>query len=351
MPTAKKLPSGSWRCRIYSHSESIKLPDGTIKQKKIYKSFTCDNPKQEGKRLCERKAAEWAASKEKSNPEYYAMTFKQALKKYIETKSNVLSQSTIRGYETLQRNSFDLINEVKLCDLDTSKLQAWINEFSVKHSPKTVSNAYGLVNATVNFFLPEFHVRVKLPMRTKPDLYTPSDDDVKKLISAIKGTDMEIAVYLAAFGAMRRGEICALTDKDIHGNTATINKAIVRGQKGMVVKTPKTTSSYRTVQLPEFVIDRISGIEGRIVKMHPEDISKNFGGILSNAGLPHFRFHDLRHYAASIMHAIGIPDQYIMEMGGWKSDRVLKAVYRNTIEDEKKKFTDKITSHFEQMQE
>ena len=63
-----------------------------------------------------------------------------------------------------------------------------------------------------------------------------------------------------------------------------------------------------------------------------------------------FRFHDLRHYSASIMHAIGIPDQYIMARGGWKTDTVLKAVYRNVINDEQKKFTDKINSHFTTMQ-
>ena len=63
-----------------------------------------------------------------------------------------------------------------------------------------------------------------------------------------------------------------------------------------------------------------------------------------------FRFHDFRHYSASIMHAIGIPDQYIMARGGWKTDTVLKAVYRNVIYDEQKKFTDKINSHFTTMQ-
>ena len=50
------------------------------------------------------------------------------------------------------------------------------------------------------------------------------------------------------------------------------------------------------------------------------------------------------------MHAIGIPDQYIMARGGWKTDTVLKAVYRNVINDEQKKFTDKINSHFTTMQ-
>ena len=47
MATAKKLPSGSWRCQVFSHFEEQIQPDGTVKKKRIYKSFTCDDP-QEG---------------------------------------------------------------------------------------------------------------------------------------------------------------------------------------------------------------------------------------------------------------------------------------------------------------
>ena len=58
------------------------------------------------------------------------------------------------------------------------------------------------------------------------------------------------------------------------------------------------------------------------------------------------RFHDLRHYAASIMHSIGIPDQYIMERGGWSSDAILKSVYRNVLKDKNNEFTDKTNEYF-----
>ena len=94
----------------------------------------------------------------------------------------------------------------------------------------------------------------------------------------------------------------------------------------MITKAPKTFSSNREVEYSHFVFEKFSGTHGKLVSMHPEDISKNFGKILKEAGLPPFRFHDLRHYSASIMHAIGIPDQYIMARGGWKTDTVLKAV-------------------------
>lgn len=65
MATAKKLPSGSWRCLVYSHSEPVYLKDGKPaldkngkqKQKRIYESFTCDDPSKAGKRQAEKEAA------------------------------------------------------------------------------------------------------------------------------------------------------------------------------------------------------------------------------------------------------------------------------------------------------
>lgn len=66
--------------------------------------------------------------------------------------------------------------------------------------------------------------------------------------------------------------------------------------------------------------------------------------------MQHFRFHDLRHYSASIMHTIGIPDVYIMERGGWSSDSTLKQIYHGSMDDYQKKFTYKTINHFDKIQ-
>lgn len=60
--------------------------------------------------------------------------------------------------------------------------------------------------------------------------------------------------------------------------------------------------------------------------------------------------HHLRHYPASIQHALGIPDAYIMQAGGWGNDRVLKEVYRHTLEDTKQKMSNVAINYFETMQ-
>lgn len=161
---------------------------------------------------------------------------------------------------------------------------------------------------------------------------------------------MEIAVYLAAFGTLRRSEVCALTADDVNGSIISVNKALVdKGANEWVLKTTKTVSSTRLVEMPDFVIKKFPR-KGRLVDLNPDQVTHRFEKALKSLEIPHFRFHDLRHYAASIMHAIGIPDQYIMQRGGWSSDHTLKTIYRGTIEEYTQKYNDMALQHFDKMQ-
>ena len=73
-----------------------------------------------------------------------------------------------------------------------------------------------------------------------------------------------------------------------------------------------------------------------IIGLNPDQLYKRFRKALRASGLPPFRFHDLRHYAASQMHANGVPDRYIEAIGGWKpGSSVLKRVYENVIDEER----------------
>lgn len=337
MAKAKKLPSGSWRVQVFDYKD--------VDGRRHYKSFTAPT-----KREAEFEAVQWVASG-KSNAPIEDISLYEAITHYIDAKRGVLSPSTIRGYEGMQHNYFKEIGRTSLKSLDNTALQIWISDLSKHLSPKTVRNVHGLLASVLDMFAPDFHLKTTLPAKEKPDLYTPSDEDIKRLLEHVVGRELEIAILLAAFGPMRRGEICALTSDDIHGNIVAVNKSMVQGPDGLWhIKQPKTYSSYRQIEYPEFVIEKMNGIQGRIVKATPAQITNRFGRAITFSKLPHFRFHDLRHYAASIMHAIGVPDQYILQRGGWASDNVMKTVYRNVIDLETAKQNKKILNHFDGMQ-
>lgn len=340
MATAKKLPSGSWRVRVYSHSEMVSLPDGTIKKKLVYESFTA-----ESKREAERLAAVWAAQKTDRASD---ITIQDSVNRYIEAKSPVLSPATIREYKRTLKNYFDRIRNIRLRKIDNTDIQIWIGDLTKRGlSPKSVRNIYTLLSSSLQMFRPDFFPRITLPQKIKPVLHTPNDNDIEELLRIISGTELEVVVLLAAFGPLRRGEICALTANDIDGNIIHVRHSMVMDETGRwIIKEPKTPESKRDIIMPDFVIAKLPKC-GKIVQATPNQISDRFRKTINRSDLPHFRLHDCRHYAASIMHAIGVPDQYIMSRGGWKTDGVMKSVYRNVIDLEEAKQTQKINQYFE----
>lgn len=333
MATAKKLPSGQWRTLIYSHMEN---------GKRKYESFTADTKKE----------SEFLATQFKLlNKKNSDITIKNAIEKYIKIKNNVLSPKTIREYTIMLNNRFTLIGDLKLNKLNDKVTQNWINSISQNLAPKSVRNTYGLLTATLALENSSYVPDIKLPQPIKPKIHIPTDDELKKLFQINTDPVLKTAMLLSAFGSLRRSEICALTFEDIHSNYITINKALVLDDdSNYVVKQPKTLKSYRNIPLPDFIINEIGKGCGRIVNINPDALTSRFKRLVKKSGLPHIRFHDLRHYQASILHALGIPDQYIMERGGWSSKQTLANIYQHTMPDKETQFTNLINNYFSNMQ-
>lgn len=335
MATAKKLPSGSYRVRMF-----VGMENG----KKVYKSFTAPTKKE-----AELMATQYVIDKEKKKKRKSDNLFSDELSKYITTKEAVLSPSTIKGYKNMERildKDYSAFYNMKISDIEQEHVQEVISSLAKTKSPKTVRNYHGLISAVLGSNL---HLNTTMPQRIQPELYIPSDNEIKALVKAVKDTELEIPVLLGAFCMMRRGEICGLSMKDIKGTTIHVHHSLVLGSdKKWHLKAPKTESSDRYIEAPQFVIDRINEV-GHITNLNPHSITLMFDRVLKRNNIPHFRFHDLRHYSASIRHALGIPDAYIMADGGWSSDKVLKAVYRHAMDDRKKEMSDKANNHFQSL--
>ncbi len=336
MATAKKLPSGNYRVRSYI---------GTQSGKKVYRSFTAPTKKE-----AELLAAQYV-SQNASPDSGKSATVAECIQKYIDDKRNVLSPSTIRGYVKMQQRDYTDIDSIKLNRLSTSKLQEYINSLSARLGPKSVRNIWGLLSAALRYYDPHRDLQVTLPQKKLLDLYVPSDADIKKLIDSLdKNSNVYRAILLAAFGSLRRSEVCALTSNDVDGNVITISKAMVEDpNKKYVIKQPKSAAGYRRISMPDSVIAAFDGIQGRLVNMTPDSLTTAFRRAQIRAGLPHFRFHDLRHYQASILHALGVPDLYVRERGGWKTEQTLKRIYQHTMDAKTEQVNDQINRYFDNL--
>lgn len=310
-----------------------KLPSGNYRVRKMFrgKTYTVIFDHEPDQREAFRAVSdEMENEKEKSTK----MTFRQAAEEYISVKENILSPSTIREYTRNIDRLSDKFTSIKIADITALDVQKEINALSKDKSPKTVRNYHGFISAVLGMFRPRLILNTTLPQSVKNEPYIPSDDDIKQILKAIENTQFEIPVLLACYG-LRRSEICALTLDDLDGNTFTINKAMVMdSEKEWVIKTTKTTDSTRDVIIPPILAEKIR-TQGFIYQGHPNSISKHLTRLQDRLGMPHFSIHKLRHYFASKMSELGIPVEDILKMGGWRSDHVMKNVYRHSLQTKK----------------
>lgn len=346
MAKAKKLPSGSWRVRVFDHEE---IRNG--KKVQVTKSFTVADPTPRGRRECERLAAEWAARKKEEAVPDSEITVEKAIDRCLASKKDVLSPTTLRSYQGLRDNAYKELLPVRICDLTQETLQNWVDEYSKKHSPKTCRNAHGFLVSVITMFRPGFRSRAKLPQPVPVEYATPTDKEISALVAATKGTALGRAILLAAFGTLRAGEVCALTPADIKGNVVTVSKslAVIKGG-GTVIKQPKNPTSVRKILYPAVVIKELRRVkDGPLVDIQPNNLAEMLHRAQDKLGIPRCRFHDLRAYSASVMHAMGVPDAYIMERGGWRTDTTLKRVYRRAMSGEAEKFYRQVNSKFSKL--
>ena len=346
MAKARKLPSGAYRCR----------PTMVINGKKVTMSFTvhpdeCGGDGKKAKALAEKMAREWTLNQ--TRVDSGSLKVYEAMERYIEDRSKIISPATVKTYAGYIK-FFDSIKDMYVTDVDTPTVQRLINDMSVDLKRKTIRNYIGFLLSVLDYCGNEKKFKLRYPQQAKREQTTPDRDDVYQLID--NSSDyFKPMVCLAAFGTMRRGEICALKQKDVSRDMRMISihaDMVQDKEKQWIYKPmPKTSDSVRSVVLPADIIALIpvsDDPEEFIFKLTPDAITRRFERLRKKLGLTHVRFHDLRHYAASFRSDLGIPRKYIEEDGGWSGDsRILQNVYDNPLKSAKKKYIRMVNDYIE----
>lgn len=331
MATAKKLPSGNYRVNLYIGKD----PDG----KRKYKSFTAET-----KKAAEYKAAQYNIErKENANCK---LTLHSAIERYIESKRNILSPSTVRGYYIVLKNYCPDLMCRSVGEINQFDVQLAMNEMAAQYSPKSCRNAHGLISAALKMYRPELNLYTTLPQRRKREIYVPDNEEIEQIYKLTIGTVNEIPVFLAAECGLRASEIGGLTVENVTPTHIYIKQALVIGDDNKEhYKQPKSNSGYRKVPISTEVYEYLisNSANGRICDKKTALICNSWNKFRDKNKLDkNLTFHALRHHYASKCILLGIPQKYIAELMGHSSTAMIEQVYQHIFPSAMDGYSDKL---------
>ncbi len=330
LPTPTKLPSGSWRCQVMVDGKRLSVVEETAALAQA-KAVALKNGLLEKKQTAP------------------SLTVGAAIDRYIESKDAVLSPSTVRTYKSMREQSFGDLAAVPLAALTQEAVQRHINDLSREKSPKYVRNVHGLLSAALSAYRPDFVLRTTLPQKEKPDIQIPTMEEVSLLAKEAAGTRFELPFLLAVWLGLRTSEIRGLTWDCLEGGTLHVKQAVVEGENGPVLKTTKTYSGNRKIRVPPYILALLEAqprTDEYIIHYTRNALYNHLRRMCERYGLPHYRFHDLRHVQASVMLALGVPDKYAMERMGHASTNMLKTVYQHTMATKREEVANEVDAYF-----
>ncbi len=194
------------------------------------------------------------------------------------------------------------------------------------------------------------------PRPRRPELAVVTAELASRFLAATAGTRLELPAAIAIATGMRRGEILGLRWDDLdEGLTlAQVRRTLQSTGGRLVFESPKTNRSRRAVALPEFLRPyllrqredqtrrreasgdgwREHGVvvdQGDGAPLNPGTLSAGWVKFLRTSGLPHVRFHDLRHAHATLMLLKGVHPKIVSERLGHASVGITLDTYSHVL--------------------
>ena len=265
-------------------------------------------------------------------------------------KNKVRARTHERYSELMKLHVFPMLGKVQLQKLLPQHLQKLYNQkLEESYSPQTVKHIHRVLHRALGDALRwQLVVRnvcdaVDPPRVPKKEMQALTGEQAQQFLEAARGDSLEALYVLALTTGMRRGELLGLKwiDLDLALGTVQVRRTITRlTKKGFTVSEPKTAKSRRKIHLTQLAIEalkrhRIRQHEARLAAGPDWDeqgwvfcntvgrpieagnmLRRSFRPILTKAGLPMIRFHDLRHSAASLLLSLGVHAKIVQELLG-----------------------------------
>jgi integrase len=282
------------------------------------------------------------------------------------------SPRTVEGYRAIvNRYLVPALGGIPLCELQPQHLEKYYGD-ALAHgrldgkgglSTRTILHHHRVLSQALSHAVKQgVLVRnvadaVVSPRPGRSQMATLSSADVPRFLDAAQKTPYYVLFYTALYTGMRRGELLGLRWCDIDLGKASISvvQTLYRLSGGeFVIKEPKSPHSRRLVALSPSVAELLrrhytEEETGRILlgktlagddlvfahpdggPLDPSTVTHAFGKLIKKVGLPHIRFHDLRHTHATLMLKGGVHPKIVSERLGHANIGITLDTYSHVV--------------------
>lgn len=365
MATITKRKDGRWQA-------IVDLPPDPKTGKRRRKWLYADG-RPEVKRMATKLEAKIASGNfvEPSN-----LTVEGYLLQWLEDYCSHLSPATVAGYKRyIVNHIIPSIGSIKLQKLKPINVQRFYNdEKDSGYSNTTILQEHRILRKAMSDALKNDLIEknpldmVDAPRKSDfaPSVY--NEEHYAALLAVAVGTIFDIPVLLAGVLGLRRGEVFGLrwNNIDLEAGTLCITQTMVPAGGQIHIKEPKNESSKRTITIPESLIkvlkqhkktqlreraknDGKFNIDDCFVcckengqPVDPASFSRDFKTLLEKNNLQHIRFHDLRHFSATMMLKRGINTKIAAQRLGHSTPSTTQNIYQHVLADMEKEGAEKL---------
>lgn len=259
-----------------------------------------------------------------------------------------LKNSALREYESVMRlHLVPRFGEDQLVDITPERVQAWVAEMiACNCAPSTARNRVIILKRVLQTAV-EYGLIAENPVQLaafprveRREMHFLEPPEICRLIDSTPPA-WKLTIALAALCGLRAGEIKSLEWTDL--NTEAMTVSVSKSMRNGIATSTKTPSSRSLIPMPESLRPLIEARRGQAGE-HQLVFCKSDGGPLSDstlgrvldraleaAGLPHIRFHDLRHSWAVAHIQAGTDLRTLSHLGRWASPQSLLETYAHVI--------------------
>ena len=289
------------------------------------------------------------------------LTLDQYLDRWLELAARPkLRTKSLADYASLLgRYIRPVLGERRFRDLAPLDFQSVFHEMHQKKlSPRTIGYTHAVLHAALEQAVrwrllgrnPASGVEIPKPTRTEMRVFGP--DEARRFLEHALATRHGVLFALALTTGLRPSEYLALRWSDFcwEDETVTVTRTLVKG-RGWTFAPTKRARSRRQVKLESWVARRLrclymrerstpdlSPVSARPIfrtrrgqPINSDSLAREFKCMLREAGLPEMRLYDLRHTAATLALAAGVPVKVVSEQLGHASSAFTLDVYAHVL--------------------